>query len=653
MGRLAASVVATIVVTAWLVPPGVSEAAPATTSRAAQGIDAPGLILVDQPIAVTPDGDFTVLLQASGAAAATEFAVDIYDRVPAGEPVGPVPERDPDATFGPTPVDPDPQGQANLGFRIELFGPGQENPDPRWGHRLDEPGVYPVRVRLRDGEGNSLAVLMTTLLRLPDPDQSVTPALAGLLVDVSRPPPQRARDRRADPAADSSLIRSTTAVVESLVARPTLPATFSVTPDTIERWAADDGAATELGQLRQALEGTGRTLLDATYVDVDAASMVAAGIGAELVVQRDAGHQTLTGLLEAPTAEIWHLEDAIDESVVAVLRSLEVTGLVLPDGAVAGDPPTPAPVAFDSPIGPVRAVTTSNDLVVGAAAPDDPVLDAHRILARLASLPGTEAVVSIDPDLADQQTLELLFDALSFGISFVQATTIEDLLAGPDPTAAKPTVPRLDDLGDYPEALGEARASLASYRSMVPDQPERTRPFEQTLLVSAARDLSPDAATRDARSVTRALDEPFSAIETPSRDTVTLGARDATFPLTVESSLSYPVRVVVELQSSDRVQFPRNRLETTLEPGRQEIDLRVKVRTAGDTPVRISVRTPDDRVLLSQSRYTIRSTAVSGVGVLLTIGAAAFLAIWWGRHWHRHRRQVGAAPQAPADPTHL
>jgi hypothetical protein len=651
IGRLAAGLVATALVTVSPLAASMAVGTPGPATMRVQEEEAPTIVLVDQPIAVAPDGDFTVLAQAVGAGEAREFAVDIYGRVPAGEAIGPVPDRDPVATFGPTSVAPDPGGEANLGFRIQLYRPGEDNPDPRWGHRLAEPGVYPVRIRLRDGEGDSIAVLMTTLLRLPDVDQPVAPATASLLVDLSVPPPERAGERRSEPEADRSLVRSSSAVIEALSARPELPATFSVTPDTLERWAADDGAAAELGQLRQALNGPDRTVLDATYVDLDTASMVADGIGAELVPQRDAGRQTLTGLLEAPTSEIWRLRDRIDEPVVAVLRALEVSGLVLPDGAIADDPPTPSPVSFESPIGAIRAATASDALLVGAAAPDDPVLDAHRLLARLASLPGTAAVVSVDPETAARPTLDILFDALSFGIPFVQTTTIDDLLAGPDPPDATPAVPEIRPLGGYPKALQDARASLGSYASMVPDRPELTRPYEQTLLVSASRDLSPDAATGDARSVTRALDEPFGAIDTPERDTVTLGARDATFPLTVESSLPYPVRVVVELQSSDRVEFPRNRLETTLEPGRQEIDLRVKVRTAGDTPVRISIRTPDDRILLSQSRYTIRSTAVSGVGVLLTISAAAFLAIWWGRHWHRNRNEIRPGRGRPTDPT--
>jgi len=36
----------------------------------------------------------------------------------------------------------------------------------------------------------------------------------------------------------------------------------------------------------------------------------------------------------------------------------------------------------------------------------------------------------------------------------------------------------------------------------------------------------------------------------------------------------------------------------------------------------------------------VRSTAVSGVGLVLSIGAGLFLVVWWARHWHRTRRSA-------------
>ena len=140
------------------------------------------------------------------------------------------------------------------------------------GWKIDEPGVYPVRIRLQDADGIRLRTLMTSLIRLPEAGQRVTQTGAALLVGVHRPPPEDAAARATTDAADRSLLDDLEPVLDALAERPALPATFSITPDTLARIAGDDDAVEELGRLRAELAPTGRTLLDAPYVDVDAAS---------------------------------------------------------------------------------------------------------------------------------------------------------------------------------------------------------------------------------------------------------------------------------------------------------------------------------------------------------------------------------------------
>ena len=79
------------------------------------------------------------------------------------------------------------------------------------------------------------------------------------------------------------------------------------------------------------------------------------------------------------------------------------------------------------------------------------------------------------------------------------------------------------------------------------------------------------------------------------------------------------------------------------------IDIPVRARATGAFPLLIDVRTPDGRRSLSTSRYTVRSTAVSGVGLLLSVGAGVFLTVWWARHWRRTRRsrKLIAEPHRP------
>ena len=72
----------------------------------------------------------------------------------------------------------------------------------------------------------------------------------------------------------------------------------------------------------------------------------------------------------------------------------------------------------------------------------------------------------------------------------------------------------------------------------------------------------------------------------------------------------------------------------------------MRTRTPGVVPVTVRVMSPDQGLLIATSKVTVRSTAVSGIGYVLTIGAAGFLVAWWFRHWRRTRRERQAAVSA-------
>jgi hypothetical protein len=58
----------------------------------------------------------------------------------------------------------------------------------------------------------------------------------------------------------------------------------------------------------------------------------------------------------------------------------------------------------------------------------------------------------------------------------------------------------------------------------------------------------------------------------------------------------------------------------------------------------VELYTPDGSLLLASDRDTVRSTAVSGVAIILAILAALSLAVWWGRDLRRGRRRRGLVP---------
>ena len=124
---------------------------------------------------------------------------------------------------------------------------------------------------------------------------------------------------------------------------------------------------------------------------------------------------------------------------------------------------------------------------------------------------------------------------------------------------------------------------------------------------------------------------------------------------TIRNGTGVPVDVVVIAEGSERVKFESGQEQNVhIEGESARVDLKVHVRTSGDIPVRIRLLTPGGAEEITSARITVRSTVVSGVGLILTIGALAFLLIWWVSHWRSNRKppkgrharpRKGAAPR--------
>ena len=131
-----------------------------------------------------------------------------------------------------------------------------------------------------------------------------------------------------------------------------------------------------------------------------------------------------------------------------------------------------------------------------------------------------------------------------------------------------------------------------------------------------------------------------SAIGAPARETITLTARDGNVPLTLRNTSGLPVNVVVHLRSP-KLEFPNGTIiPVTLTGPTTRLDISVRARASGRFPLDVTVTSPDGALTLTTVDYRVQSTAVSGVGLMLSVGAAIFLLGWWARHWRRTRRSA-------------
>ena len=105
--------------------------------------------------------------------------------------------------------------------------------------------------------------------------------------------------------------------------------------------------------------------------------------------------------------------------------------------------------------------------------------------------------------------------------------------------------------------------------------------------------------------------------------------------------------------ASDKLQFPGGATRTLVLTRRNTTaQIRVATQGSGTFPLRVVLKTTDGRVILAESRFTVQSTAVSGVGVFLSVAALLVLGGWWIRHNRRFgppRRRRTAPAGGSAD----
>jgi hypothetical protein len=303
----------------------------------------------------------------------------------------------------------------------------------------------------------------------------------------------------------------------------------------------------------------------------------------------------------------------------------------------------------------------------------DVVLDAHRLLADLsvlaldAPLSQRAAVVVLDDDTAaDRAFLGALLGGLdqqarAGAAPLLRTASVDEVLTDVEPAGSEGGADASDPLvrtvvsgepsssvSALRDDLAAARADVSSYRSVFGDEDPLAADVDELILTAGASSLSDaerDSMLGGARGQMRNV---LSGIHGPARQRVTLTAREGQVQFVLGNETGRPADVVLELRG-DRFEFPDypdGQVPVTLEDETTRVDLEVRARSSGDAPLDLRIVSPDGRVQVGQSRITVRTTAVSGVGLVLMGAAATFLVVWWTRTIVRERR--GSRRRHPA-----
>lgn len=368
------------------------------------------------------------------------------------------------------------------------------------------------------------------------------------------------------------------------------------------------------------------------------------------------------GRLDEPTLERLHSSDA-GASVFFSDESLEppIEGV---DPACRADflgTPYTCPVAVTTASGRSRGFVLDPELQERFAAlkplPGDPVLF-QRLFAEIAmiwaELPGTaERVIALaapplwhPPPRIATRFIRALANApwiravtpragLHLGIGAIEREPVTEAEGAPtQPDTA------------YLEAVEAAIDVVESFARLEPPAGLIQR-LRRDVLVAQSRMWWGDALMLQrgaafAEDAQREALAEMAKISIGGREDITLTSSTGPVPLVLENSTDYDVTLEIHIESSDRdLELSDPIISDTFEPGATPLPVEASARASGIYPVSVRVSASDGYEVYETS-IRIRSTEFNEIALGITVGALAFLVMFYVFRSGRRRRNASA-----------
>ncbi len=531
-------------------------------------------------------------------------------------------------------------------------------------------GVYPVTVELVEPSGN-VASHFTTYLTYAE-EKSTNPLVFSWVAPIGTPVDIRSGGSLSGalPPLSPTRVSDLEQLARALDSpeNANVRVSIAASPATIQRLEAANArsAVTAISELAASGPGTHRFIAE-PYVPVNLGALSAAGVTTEITGQTAAAASVMVPLLhglpaaDQPTPASWVASGAVDAATVKGLSDVHATSLILPDTDLP--PATEREATWSQPFTlsaagrgqqVLAAVSDSQLSSYFTSEPNDPVLAATQLLADLAiiyyELPGApdaRGVIAVPPPGWDPNPhfVKALLDGLAVDPVVQTATLPEFFSSVPSGGNQAVTTRHLptNESGQQISsgqavAIVAARKQITGFATAVQGNPAVKSQLEDVLLASESSDLRPAAQQAGLAIFERHLDAELSNIQVVG-NTITLTARTASIPITIISSANYRLQATLTLSSS-KLEFPEGATRTvSIDHPTNSIRIEVRARTSGDLPLTYTLTSPDGSLVIARGGLTVRSTATSIVGILLTLAAAVVLLGWWARTWHRGRRQ--------------
>lgn len=522
--------------------------------------------------------------------------------------------------------------------------------------RLFRSGVYPVSVELRSRSA-TVARMVTHILYRTDPVRGERLAVAWIVPIHS--PPTRPGTPRLSREQDARL----TTLANALSVHARLPLTLAPTPDTIDALDASDPAVVS----RIGRSVVGREILASTWVPTPLPAMLAAGLNDQLSLSLTRGTDTVGSRLGTSiTSATWLVDGVVDQDALAFVRGARFDRVVLPEADLD---PVPFKFTLAQPFEvagrdrtQLRAAAADSGLAAHFNDQADQVLAAHQLLADLDQIYEDAPASRRGVVLATPRTWSIdgaFLDAFMTGLEtapVLSGVTVAQYFAAVPPVLERGQPLERNLVVNEEAVRAVANGLLASDQRSTRDQLEALASalppdtpvyplLDRVLLDVSSSDLSPPDRRQRLDAVAAGIRAETRLVQLPPARTITLTERKGRLPVVIVSQSDEPIRVLLRVDS-DKLRFPlagtaRSATFTEdLKKGRNLVDLLVEARTSGAFPLHITVLSPKGGLVIQQTTFTVQSTALSGVGVILSGGAAAFLTLWWGRHAWRARKRT-------------
>lgn len=520
-------------------------------------------------------------------------------------------------------------------------------PDDEVGEILRrEPGAIPVRIDLTDANNVVIDTLLTFVI-VEDTTLSARIDLA--FVADGRTPLAHGVDALTIDPADA-----VDRVVQAVGDAPG-PTLVEFTPETLTALADTDvaGGLSAIDELRDLLDG--HLLALSPWVSIDEEAWRLAGESERVFGLYALGQQATEDFLGRTQAPIVRMDPDTNPATVGFLRSIGVTaGVVEPDrlDELTIERADRRPIEILDANGITMPVVVIDRGFEVELVGDDPELVAQLRFTELffdAKTVGTDRGIVLDLDTVDRIPLTLLLDLFDT-TDRLGVASVEELLTRPPARDAAGAVLRVELTAEPPVDVAGAASDLRltesvlqSYTAMVSPADGPIQPLRTVLTAAMSDQLDAEQRRAYTDAVFELVVDGTGDFEVIESSRVTLATRSATLPVTIRNDQNLPINVIVRI-TSEKLRFPDGEeLLLALAPGLNELQLPVETVASGDARIGISVTSPDGRLDLASGSVDIRSTAISGLGLVVSLISLAVLLTWWLRTILRVRRTRRAA----------